>query len=92
MVLAEDAAQVAAAEEDGAAAIVALETGLFAEVRGDCVDEDVGADEAVAGGAEAVHTAEAGAEVAVREVGVGERAFVGGGGGGELGVARAVAI
>ena len=41
-------------------------------------------------GFEAVYAAEAGAQVAVREVGVGEGAFAGGGGGGEKGVAGSV--
>ena len=57
---------------------MALEAGFFAEVRGYSVDEDVGADEAMAGCFVAVHAAQAGAEVAVGEVGVREGAFAGG--------------
>lgn len=59
VVLTEYAAQVTAGEEDATGAVVALETWLFAEMRRDCVHEDVGADEAVASGFEAVDAAEA---------------------------------
>ena len=79
VVLAEDAAQVAAAEENTAGPIVTLDAGLFAKVRADDVYFDGGcADEAVAGRLVAVDGAEARAEVAVAEVGVGEGAFAGG--------------
>lgn len=92
MVLAEDAAQVAPAEEDAAGAIVALETGFFAKVRGDSVDEDIGSDQTVAGGFEAVDAAETGAEVAVGEVRVGEGPLAGCIGGGEKLVAGGVGV
>ena len=41
-VLAEDAAEITAGEENGAAAVVALDAGFFAEVRGECVYGDGG--------------------------------------------------
>jgi hypothetical protein len=72
VVLAKDAAQVAAAEEDAAGAIVACDAGFFAKVRADDVYFDGGGpDEAVAGLLVAIDTAETRAEVAVAEVGVG---------------------
>lgn len=68
VILTKNTAQVTATEEDGAGPIVALETGLFAEVRGYGVYEDVGADQTVAGCLEAVDGAQAWAEVAVGEM------------------------
>lgn len=65
MILTEYAAQVTAAEEDGAAAVVALETGFFTEVRGYGGHKGVTANQTVASGLVAVYGAEAGAEVTV---------------------------
>lgn len=71
VVLAKDAAEVAAGEEDGAGAGVALDAGFLAEVRGDDVDRGgFRADQAEARLDVAVDAAAAGAEVAVPEVGV----------------------
>lgn len=92
VVLAEDTAQITAGEKHAATAIVALQTGLFAEVRGDGVDEDVAADETVAGGFEAVDGAQARAEVAVAEVRVGEGSLAGGVSGGQEVVAGCVVV
>ena len=41
VVLAEDTSQITSGEEDGARAVVALETGFFAEVGGDGVYDDI---------------------------------------------------
>ena len=92
VVLAKDAAQVAAAEEDGAGAVVACDAGLFAKVRADDVHFHIGADEAVAGLLEAIDGAEAWAEIAVAQVGVGEGAFAGGVNGREEVVTRNVVV
>ena len=46
MILAEDAAQVAHAEEDRTAAMVPLDAGLLAKMRGDDIDLDLVTDEA----------------------------------------------
>ena len=72
MVLAEDAAEVASGEEDGAGAVVALNAGLFAEMGRDDIDLcGLGADEAGSSRFVAVHAAASGAEVTISEVGVG---------------------
>ena len=72
MVLAEDAAEVAAGEEDGPGAVVALNARFLAEVGGDHIDFcRLGADEADARLFIAVYATAAGAEVAVFEMGVG---------------------
>lgn len=93
VVLAEDAAQVAAAEEDGAAAVVALQARLLAEVRGDGVHLDrLGADQADAGCFPPVDVAFARAEVAFGEVGVGGGALLGGAALVEEEVARDVVV
>ncbi len=92
VVLAEDAAQVAHAEEDGAAAVVALDAGLLAEVGGDDVDLGLLADEAHARGLVAVDAAETGAQVAVAQVGVGPGPLPGGIGGAEGHVAGGVVV
>ena len=77
-VLAEDAAEVTAGEEDGAAAVVALDAGFFAEVGRDCVYGcGGGGDQTPACFFVAVGAAEARAEVAFLEVGVGEGEFLG---------------
>ena len=76
VVLAEDAAEVAPREEDGARAVVALYAGLFAEMGRYDVDlGGLGADEADAGCFPAVHSAASRAEVAVPEVGIGFRSL-----------------
>jgi len=92
VVLAEYTSQVTAREEDRAGAIVPLETGLLAEVRRDRVYEDIRADQAVACCFEPVYAAKPWAEVAVAEVGVGERTLAGGIGGGEELVAGGVGV
>lgn len=72
VVLAEDAAEVAAGEEHGAGAMVALDAGLLAEVGGDDVDfGGRGADEAEAGFFIPIDSALARAEVAMFEMGIG---------------------
>ena len=72
VVLAEDAAEVASREEDGARAMVALDAGLFAEMGGYDVDFGAfGGDQAEAGLLIAVDSAKPRAEVAVAEVGRG---------------------
>lgn len=72
VVLAEDAVEVAAGEEDGPGAVVPLYAGLLAEMGRDDVDfGGFGADEADAGLFPAVHSAASRAEVAVAKVGVG---------------------
>lgn len=72
VVLAEDAAEAASGEEDGAGAMVALDAGLFAEMGGDDIDlGGLGADQAEAGLFIAVDSAKPWAEVAVAEVGMG---------------------
>lgn len=66
VVLAEDAAEVAHAEEDGAGTVVSLDARFLAEVRGDSVDLDrFCTDQADPGGLIAVYGAQTGAEVAV---------------------------
>ena len=93
VVLAEDAAEVAAREEDGARAIVALDARLLAEVGGDDVDRGgAGADEAEARRLPAVDAAASRAEVAVPEVGVGRGSLLGGFGRGEQTVSGDVVI
>jgi hypothetical protein len=93
MVLAKDAAQVAATEEDAARAIVACDAGFFAKVGADDVHFHCGgADEAVARLLVTIDPAEARAEVAVAEVGVGKRAFPGGINGGDEVVAGDVVV
>ena len=76
MVLAEDAAEVASREEDGARAVVALYARLFAEMGGDDVDfGGLGADEADACRLPAIDSAPSRAEVAVLQMGVGSRSL-----------------
>ena len=76
VVLAEDAAEVTAGEEDSTGATVPLDIGFLAIMRGDGVDlGGRGVNEAVAGFLIAVHAAEARVEVTVEEVGVGCGAF-----------------
>jgi hypothetical protein len=70
MVLAKYTAKVTAAEEDGAAAVVALYAWLFTEMRGDDVDLDVCANETGTCSFISVHIAEPRTEVAVPQVGV----------------------
>lgn len=78
VVLAEDAAQVAHAEEDGAAAVVALHAGLLAKVRRDDVHLGrLGADQAHARRLVAVDAAPARAQVAVAQVRVRRRPLLG---------------
>ena len=92
-VLAEHAAEITTGEENGPAAVVALDAGFFAEVGGECVDGGGGGgDEAPACFLVAVCGAEARAEVAVLEVGVREGEFLGDGGGREGEVAGGVVI
>ena len=92
-VLAENAAEITSREENGPAAIVALDAGFFAEVGREGVDGGGGGgDETPACFFVAVYAAETGAEVAVKEVGVGEGEFVGHEVGGEGEVARGVVI
>lgn len=92
VVLAEDAAEIAAGEEDAAAAIVALDARLFAEMRRDGVHDDVGPDQAGSRPFEPVDTAEARAKVAVPEVRVRMRSLFGGIDGGEELVAGKVVV
>ena len=92
MVLAEDAAQVTAAEEDATRPVMSLDAGLFAKVRRDSIDLHIRADEAGSSFLEAVHAAEARAEVAFSEVCIGFRALSGGVDGGEEVVAGNVVI
>lgn len=92
MVLAKDAPQVAHAEEDGSAAVVALDAGLLAKVRRDDVDLDIGADEAHARRFVAVDAAEARAQDAVAEVGVCPGPFLGRIDGAQRHVARRVVV
>lgn len=93
MVLAEHTAEVAAAEEDGSRAMVALNTRLLAKVRGNGADaHSVALDETGASALEAIHTTTTGAEIAVREVSVGGGAFAGGVWGGQRLVAGDVRI
>lgn len=74
VVLAEDAAEVASREEDGARAVVALYARLLAEMgRYDIDLGGLGADEADACLFPAIHSAASRAEVAVSQVGVGFR-------------------
>ena len=71
VVLAEDAAEVASREENGAGAVVALYAWLFAKVRGDDVDFGcLGANEANACSFPAIDSAASRAQVAVAEVSV----------------------
>lgn len=92
-VLAKHAAEIAAGEEYGARAVVALDTGFFAEVRSECVyGAGGGGDKAPACFFVAVCGAEAWAEVAVLEVVVGEGEFAGDVVGGEGEVAGGVVI
>jgi hypothetical protein len=77
MVLAKDAAEIAHTEEDRSAAVVALDTGLLAEVWCDSVHLDVVADETHARRLVAVDAAQSGAEVAVAKVGISFRALLG---------------
>jgi hypothetical protein len=93
MVLAKDAAQVAAAEEDTTRAIVSCDARLFAKVRANDVYFDGGgADEAVAGLLIAIDATETRAEVAIAEVCVGEGTLARGVDGGEEVVARDVVV
>lgn len=93
MVLTKGAAEVTHAEKHRARAVVARDAGLFGEMGGDDVDFCCeGACEADARGLVAVDGAEAGAEVAVGEMGVGEGAFGGDLGGGEGVVEGGVAV
>ena len=93
VVLAEDAAEVAAREEDGPRAAVALDARLLAEMGGDDVDGGgAGADEAEARRLPAVDAAASRAEVAVPEVGVGRRSLLGRFGRGEQTVAGGVVV
>ena len=72
MILAEDAAEIAAGEEDGPGAVVSLYARFLAEVGRDNVDFcGLGANEADAGLFVAIYATPAGAKVAVFEVGVG---------------------
>ena len=66
VVLAEDAAQIAAGKEDRATTIMALETWLLAEVWRDCIDDYICANEAGPAFLEAIDAAEPRAEVAIR--------------------------
>ena len=50
---------------------MALYTGLFAEMRGDSIDDYIGADETCTSPFEAVHSAKARAEIALAQMGVG---------------------
>ena len=76
VVLAKDTPQVTAGEEDAAAPVVALEARLFAKMRRDGVDDDIGADQAGSALFEAVYAAEARAEIAVAEMSVGLRSLL----------------
>jgi hypothetical protein len=93
MVLTEDAAQVTAAEEDTARAVVSCDAGFFAKVRADDVYFDGrGANETVAGLLVAINAAKARTQVAVAEVGVGERALARGIDGGDEVIAGDVVV
>ena len=92
VVLAENAAQVAAGEEDSTATIVALDAWLLAKVRRDRADLDVRSDEAYACCFVPIHAAHSRAKVAVAEVGVRLTAFAGGVGGREEVIAGDVVV
>ena len=84
VVLAEHTSQIAPGEEDGPGPVVSLDKGLFAEMGGDGVDFDgLGTDETDACFLVAVYAAQARAEVAVPEMGVGCGALFGEGERGE---------
>lgn len=71
------ASQIAAREEDTAAAVVALDAWLLAEMGGDGVDHDVGANQARPRLVVAIDTAQARTEVAVLQMFVGQRSLLG---------------
>ena len=76
MILTEDTAQVAAREEDGSAAVVTSDAGLFAKMRADDIDLDIRSDQAVACLLVPIDRATARAEVAVPEVCIGQGALL----------------
>ena len=93
MILTEHTPQVAPAEKHTARPIMALEAWFLAKVG--CDGRYLyrgGADQAVAGGFVAVDVAQARAEVALAEVGIGGGAFEGGGGSGNELVARDIGV
>ena len=93
MVLAKDAAQVAAAEEDTTRAVMSCDARLFAKVRANDVYFDGGGtDKAMSGLLITVDTAEAGAQVTIAEVGIGEGTLARGVDGGEEVVAGDVVV
>ena len=93
MVLAEDAAQVAAAEENTARAVVSCDARFFAKVRAnDVYFGGGGANEAVAGLLIAIDATETRAEVAIAEVCVGEGTLARGVDGGEEVVAGNIVV
>jgi hypothetical protein len=93
MVLAKDAAQVAAAKEDATRAVMSCDARLFAKVRANDVHFDGGGtDKAMTGLLIAVDTTEAGAEVTIAEVGIGEGTLARGVDGGEEVVAGDVVV
>lgn len=77
VVLAKDAAEIATGEEDTAASMSTLNAWLFAEVRRDCIDDDIGTDKTCSATFEAVHAAEAGTEIAISQMSVGFAALLG---------------
>lgn len=71
MVLAKDASEITAAEEDRATAVMTLETWLLPEVRSNSADLDgLRPNQTVSSGLIAVHIAETWAQVALPEVSV----------------------
>lgn len=77
MVLTENASQVAAGEENRAGAVMALETGLFAEMRSDCVHDDIGPYQTMSSLFKPVHRAQTRTEIAVRQVSISCAALLG---------------
>lgn len=68
MILAKHTAQVASAEKHTAAAIVTLQAWFFAEMRRDCVNDYICADQTCAGLLESVDATEPRTEIAVAQV------------------------
>lgn len=76
MVLAKDAAKIATTEEYAAASIMTLKTRLFAKMRRDRVDNNIGADQACSGLLKAIDSTEPGTEIAIAQVCIRGGAFL----------------
>lgn len=77
VILTKDASQITAGEKNAPAAVMALKTRFFAEMRRDGVDDDIGADETCSSLLEAVDAAKTGTEVAIGQMRIRLRPLLG---------------